>query len=305
MPKMHIDRKIEINAPAEKVRNVLADFHHWQAWSPWLITDPKARVKVRGDGKYYSWEGPRTGDGNMTITGESDERIEYDLVFLKPWKSKAKVAFEISPKGEATIVSWLMDSSLPFFMFWMVKSMTAYVSSDYDRGLAMLKEYIEEGNIASKLHFLGESSFEGLQYLGYRTECSMDNMDKAMTADFERLQAYAEAHLDNVAAPPFSIYHTWDMVNRKSVYTAALPVHTIPSSLGNMIHGSIPPTKVMTVQHVGSYKHLGNAWATLYMMQRGKEFKSVKQIHPFETYENMPGQVPEAELVTNVHFAIR
>jgi effector-binding domain-containing protein len=40
------------------------------------------------------------------------------------------------------------------------------------------------------------------------------------------------------------------------------------------------------------------------MMQRGKEFKHRKGIDPFEVYMNMPGQVSEEQLVTEIHFPV-
>jgi len=66
----------------------------------------------------------------------------------------------------------------------------------------------------------------------------------------------------------------------------------------------VPAMKVNTIAHIGAYKHLGNAWTTQYMMQRGKEYKYRKGIDPFEVYLNMPGQVPEEQLVTEIHFPV-
>jgi hypothetical protein len=40
-------------------------------------------------------------------------------------------------------------------------------------------------------------------------------------------------------------------------------------------------------------------------MQRAKEFKQKKGFHPFETYVNMPGEVPDTELITDIHFGIK
>lgn len=95
------------------------------------------------------------------------------------------------------------------------------------------------------------------------------------------------------------------MVKDKVVYTAAFPVKEIPSQLTEgFISGSIPSVNVNTIAHIGSYKHLGNAWTTQYMMQRGKEFKHRKGVDPFEVYLNMPGQVPAEQLVTEIHFPV-
>ena len=64
------------------------------------------------------------GSGNMNVTAENaPQSIDYDLTFLKPWKSRAKVRFELERKGDGTKTTWFMESSLPFFMFWMKKMM--------------------------------------------------------------------------------------------------------------------------------------------------------------------------------------
>ena len=53
MPKMHIQKSIEINAPVEKVFSILNDFNNWSSWSPWLIMDKNATVDVEEGGKAY------------------------------------------------------------------------------------------------------------------------------------------------------------------------------------------------------------------------------------------------------------
>ena len=308
MSKLDIRRSIDINAPAEKVFTILNDFHQWRPWSPWLACEPEAKVDVREDGKYYEWTGKRVGSGNMTVTRENaPHSVDYDLTFLKPWKSSSKVQFKTKSLGEgSTQVTWTMDGKLPFFMFFMKKSMTAFISSDYDRGLTMLKEYVEKGSVSSKLNFIGREDFAGFSYIGINRESTKEKMGFDMQTDFGKLKEWADDNQDNISAPPFSIYHKWDMVRGVVKYTAGIPVKSIPDSMqSGMISGSIPATQVYTLQHVGSYQNLGNAWSTLYMMQRGKEFKSVRGIHPFETYLNMPGEVPDEELMTNIHFAVK
>jgi len=157
MPIMKIVKSKHINAPIKKVYDIIADLGQWQAWSPWLIMDPNTVVDVKNR-KDYSWEGARTGSGNMQITNEvQNQSVDYDLNFLKPWKSKAKVRMEVQSNNGGTEVTWMMDSTLPWFMFWMKKMMTTYIGMDYDRGLNLLKDYVEDGEVHSKLNFLGES----------------------------------------------------------------------------------------------------------------------------------------------------
>lgn len=307
MPKMHINKSIKIDAPIEKVYKTLNDFNHWTAWSPWLITEPEVKVKVSDDSKYYEWEGKRTGSGHMKIVDEqTPHHIEYDLTFLKPWKSHSKVGFDCVKDGDGTKVYWTMDSSLPFFMFWMKKSMEAFVGADYERGLALLKDYVEEGEVSSKLEFKGYGQYPGCQYIGISRKTNMDKIDTDMKADFEKVGEYAHSNMDNLAGTPFSIYHKWDFAKGDVSYTSGVPVKEMPADLPEgFISGSIPATKIYTVRHIGPYKHLGNAWTTLYMMQRGKEIKPVKGIHPFESYVNSPTEVDENDLITDINFAVK
>lgn len=160
MPKIELNRSIEINASPEKVFKALNDLNQWRIWSPWLILEPETKVTVSDDTKYYEWDGKRIGAGNMQITSEvKNQSVNLDLTFLKPWKSKAKVRFELKGIGDHTEVTWFMDSSLPFFMFWMKKMMMGFIGMDYERGLNLLKDFVEEGEVYSKLEFIGEESF--------------------------------------------------------------------------------------------------------------------------------------------------
>lgn len=307
MPAMNVNRSVVIDASPEKIFPFLNDFNHWPSWSPWLIMEPGVKVTVSDDTKYYEWEGNRVGSGNMTVlTEDEDKSINYDLTFLKPWKSTAKVGFVLSPEGNSTKVTWTMDSSLPFFMFWMKKSMEAYVGMDYVRGLVMLKDLVEKGEVHSKLEFSGENDFKGTKYIGIKTSCNIKDVGDQMKADFGKIHDYVQEHQDILTGNAYSIYHEWDMVKQKTIYTGCMGVNSIPDDLpAGFISGEIPATRTYTLRHIGSYPHLGNAWSTLYTMQRGKEFKLKKGIHPFEHYVSNPMETDEKDLVTDVYFAIQ
>lgn len=306
MPKMHISRSIKIDAPADKVFKVISDFSDWRPWSPWLITEPEAKVTIAEDGQSYSWVGKRTGEGKMAIrSSEENKSLDLDLNFIKPWKSYADTRFYLKEEGGSTEVTWVMDSSMPFFLFFLVKLTTAMIGMDYDRGLAMLKEYVETGDVSSKLEFVGSSEFAGGKYVGIKTDTTIENIGPSMEGDFEKLMSYMNNHQDKMAGPPVSIYHKWDVVKGQVSYTSGFPVSEAPDDLpSGMFIGEMKPTKVNTVRHIGKYDYMGNAWSTLYSMKQAKEFKQAK-IHPFEVYINDPKTTPEKEWITDVCFAIK
>lgn len=305
MPKINVTKSISINAPQQKVKEFLTDFHNWKNWSPWLICEPEATVDYADDGKYYKWEGNRVGSGEMQVTAINDNSIDYDLTFLKPWKSKAKVGFNFKEEGETTIVNWTMESSLPFFMFWMKKAMEIYVGMDYDRGLKMLKEELELGKINSTLEFIGENNFEACGFIGIKTTTPFSKIDKAMEKDFTALHDYTVKNSIEVTGLPFSEYQKFNLVRDKVVYVAGFPVDSEPKNLpDNFFYGTLPKLKMNTVRHKGRYDHLGNAWTAVMMMDRNKEFKKNKKAFPMEIYLNDPATTAPEELVTDVSMPV-
>jgi predicted transcriptional regulator YdeE len=307
MPKMNINRSILISKKAEEIYPLINNFDNWGIWSPWLILEKDVKVTVSDDKKYYEWQGDLTGEGNMKITHEkANELVNCDLMFLKPWKSKAKIGFTLKAEGDATRVSWWMESSLPFFMFFMKKMMEAFISMDYDRGLNMLKDLAEDGKVHSELDFVGDSDYEGCTYIGIQATCSLDEMKDSMSSNFKTLMEFTANDQSNMDGAPFSIYHKWNVVKKQCSYSACIPVKNIPDNLpSEIISAIIPKTKMNSVHHLGPYRHMGNAWSAMYSRQRAKKFKLNKAVDPIEVYLNSPVDTSENELKTEIYFPIK
>jgi len=307
MPKFSVSKSVQIDAPIDKVYAIVRDFKQWQPWSPWLIAEPEAKVTYAEDGKSHDWDGQVTGSGGMKIIGEKENSlIDYKLTFLKPWKSLADVKFHFTEKDGKTEATWTMDSSLPFFMFFMKNMMVAFIGMDYQRGLDMLKAYAETGSVPSKLEFPGPKSFPGCEYVGAHRACTMEQMPGGMEEDFSKLKSWLQSSGTEAAGVPFSIYHKWDMVKGLVEYTACIPVASAAADLKDGLRsGSIPACQTYPVKHTGRYSFLGNAWSSGHMHGRSKKFKMNKGIHPFETYENDPDNTDENDLVTVVHFPMK
>lgn len=306
MAKLSVKRSIVIKANASKVKAVVADFHNWPVWSPWLITEPEAEITTQADGKFYQWKGKRVGEGEMRVTNETDMQIDYDLTFLKPWKSKNTVQFLLKEQGEKTNVTWTMEGPWPFFLFWMKTKTEAFIGMDYERGLGMLKSYIEDGNVHSKLQFLGNQNYDGCNYVGIKTNCAFDAIGTHMENDYTTLFNWAKENNVEFSGVPFSIYHKFDMVKNKVSYTAAIPVNDTSKAKPNSIFvGSLPKLTLHTIRHTGPYDYVGNAWSASMMMLRAKEFKTNKKYPPMEFYQNDPTETPANELVSDICFAVK
>lgn len=146
-----VERSVSVSAPAAIAYAQVADFHGWEAWSPWGKLDPGMKVDfggpASGTGAAYHWTGnDKVGEGRMTITGaKPGSEIVIRLEFLKPMEDVATTTFSFAPDGAGTKVSWAMTGKLGFIgkAMCMVKSMDAMIGPDFEKGLAALKGVAE------------------------------------------------------------------------------------------------------------------------------------------------------------------
>ena len=146
-----LQRKININAPPEKIFPHLNDFKNWGAWSPWEKMDPELKRNFSGSasgkGAHYSWVGnKKVGAGNMEITRSvPSSNIELNLNFLKPFKASNVTEFKITRNGDMTNVSWEMRGPLNLMMkvMHMFMNMDDMVGKDFETGLTNLKSIVE------------------------------------------------------------------------------------------------------------------------------------------------------------------
>jgi effector-binding domain-containing protein len=303
MPKMNFSRLIWVDASEEKVWERIIDFQHWTLWSPWTILEPDAKVVISEDGKYYHWIGKLLGEGNMKIVDYiENKRVDIDLNFVKPWKSYARVILHLRPKNGGCEVEWEMQSSLPFFLFFMKKMMIAYLGLDFDRGLRMLKELVEIGKVNSVLEDQGVHSLSPIKYIGVDSVCKLSEIGSDTASKFEIIKKFIREHSIEVGSEALNIYFKTDMVNDRMNYRVAIVVPNLPPNLPSpIVGGELKGINVYTIKHTGKYEHLGNAWSRHSSLERNKVYKRVKNIEGIEFYVNSPMNTAPEDLITLVH----
>jgi len=129
----------------------VADFHRWDAWSPWAHLDPDMQASYAGPdgavGSSYEWKGnDRVGEGRMTIVeARPGEALGIRLEFLKPWQATSSTRFEFAKATTGTRITWTMDGENNFVAkaFSLVSDMDKMIGSDFERGLRGLKKVVE------------------------------------------------------------------------------------------------------------------------------------------------------------------
>ena len=147
-----IERAASLNAPAEKIFSLIADFHQWLNWSPWEGRDPALKRTYsgteRGKGAVYTWDGNKNvGSGRMEILeASSPSKVVIKLDFLKPFEAHNTAEFTMLPQGGATNVVWVMHGPAPFMskVMQVFMSFDKMIGKDFETGLANLKQLTEK-----------------------------------------------------------------------------------------------------------------------------------------------------------------
>ncbi len=305
--KYEIKKSIEINATPHAIIETLGDLKTWSIWSPWVILDPQTKLIYEGNpkeiGSNYRWESRHIGEGKMTIEKINETHIDYFLEFFKPWKSTAKAHFSVIKISEdITLLTWTMQSHLPLFMFWMKNRMKAWIGMDFERGLELLKCYIEQGKIEMELYFDGVVETSTIDYVGIPNHAKKSQLSKVMGEDFKKLLG------DFVPTPQstiLSIITKFDMFTDDFEFICAISDPAYTEAKTPYITGTIPSSKALKVRLKGDYAFLSNAWSMVIMHQRSGKYKIQKDTMGYEVYLNNPSEVAPHELLTEIYLPIR
>jgi hypothetical protein len=147
-----VERVAAVNAPAEKIFPLIADFRQWMNWSPWEGRDPAMKRSYsgaeHGRGAVYAWEGNKNvGSGRMEILEASlPSKIVIKLDFLKPFEAHNTAEFTMLPRDGATNLVWVMHGPAPLMskVMQVFMNMDRMIGKDFETGLAKLKTISEK-----------------------------------------------------------------------------------------------------------------------------------------------------------------
>jgi uncharacterized protein YndB with AHSA1/START domain len=147
-----VEREKSIQAPPEKIFDLIKDFHRWGTWSPWEKLDPAMKRTFSGpdsgEGAVYEWSGnSKAGQGRMEIADISQgSKIVIKLDFIKPFEAHNIAEFTLDRDGGSTNITWAMFGP----QVYMAKVMSVFVSmdkmigKDFEAGLTNMKAIAEK-----------------------------------------------------------------------------------------------------------------------------------------------------------------
>ncbi len=310
MSRYEVCRSIPLDASPEKVFDTVADYGTWTQWLPWLCAEPTAQVRVSDDsasvGSIYAWKGEIVGEGEIEHRQLlPHRRIVDEIRFVKPYPSQSEVTFDIESAGDGTQITWQMRGSLPWFLFWMRSQMERFLGMDYERGLRMLKEFVETGTVLSQTEIRGIETIGPLRIAGVRQQCSFQDVGSSMSAAFAEVEQKFAQHNLATGGEGISVYHRMDLKSQVFEYTSGFSVpESVDPGPAGLATCLLPQTRALAVGHSGRYDNLGNAWSAVYQYARSKKLKQ-NSINAFEIYRNDPHETSPSDLRTDVYLPVK
>lgn len=304
-----VQKNVEIDKNIEEVYAAVSNFDTWPKWSPWLCQEPECPVTVSGTpgaaGHRQFWDGKLIGSGEMTLKEvTAGSVLNYDLLFLKPWKSRSQAGFTFAASGDRTQVTWWMTGTLPIFLFFMKKMMSAWVGGDFKRGLSMLKELLETGDVITETQVKGAVDQKAFYYVGKGRACSVAEVGPAMQEDLGFMAQLLEAGKVPQPKEVLSVYHKYDMVSGQCEYTSGFAYDSEVTAPDGAHAGQLPVHRAVRVDHIGPYRHLGNAWMAAIGCARGQH-KMNKKLPMYEFYRTNPEETPEDENTVEIFVPVK
>ena len=151
--QVHIERSIVVNAPQAQLFDALDGFKRFNEFSPWAALDPNTQYSYSGPesgvGAKMSWTSTdsKVGSGtNEIVDSTPPDFIRTRLVFSG--QGPAEASFKFEPADGGTRVTWGFDCDLgnnPIAHYFGLM-FDKWIGSDYEKGLAKLKQVMEQAN---------------------------------------------------------------------------------------------------------------------------------------------------------------
>ena len=263
--KVHVERSLQMNCSPEAAFTLVNDLKQWDKWSPWHGMDPNTQWEFSGEqaigaGAWYTWksEHPKVGNGKLTIMEvKANEYIKTQMEF--EGMSPASAEYFFTPNDSGILVRWTMDSDMGMnpIARYMGLMMDKFVGTDYEKGLAKMKEVAESSiSATSAAQILGYATdmreMQATVIAGIREVVKFSDLNSAKFGNwFMAIGATLGKQKMEPIGPPMTVYYSYE--KESSDMEAAMPVAQAGKDDGAVKFHELPASKILVVKYYGDY----------------------------------------------------
>lgn len=148
-----IQTNIVINKPQAEVFDYVKYLRNQANYNKWVMMDPNVQKNFEGTdgtvGFHYYWDSDnkQVGQGEQIITALSNNKVDYGLIFIKPFSAKAGSYIDTAAVSDAqTKVTWVFHGKRDFIMKLMhiALNLKKTLAKDLQISLQNLKALLEK-----------------------------------------------------------------------------------------------------------------------------------------------------------------
>jgi effector-binding domain-containing protein len=304
--KLEVSKSVTINAPASAVFDEINDLKRWETWQYWNTLDPEMKItygeKTVGTGASYSWEGPKLGDGNLTLNESvPDKSISIAMEFGGN-PSTGLYALESNGENTNLNLNFYKDAGMNPIGRWINVFMKGEIEKSFDYAGEKIKGIAEAKPKFS--YKITEETMPALSYVGLMHTMSPQD-PAAISAQMAKMYGELETMLKKakvtVTGYPFALYPSFTEESMDMI--CAMPVAADAKVPAKYKVETTAGGSAIKGIYIGDYNNMMAIHMELdkYLQQKGLTMNGA----PMEVYVTDPMlEKDTAKWITEVYYPV-
>ncbi|MFT6815977.1 MAG: effector-binding domain-containing protein [Sphingobacteriales bacterium] len=313
LPKeMSIEVSQDVDAEPMAAYMQVEDLEARNEWSTWSSVDTGMTTTVgetsKGVGASWSWDGPKSGKGYLTILeAEPYKSVTCEVVFEGAEDRPAIETWTFMPNDDnGTTVTYVYNGKMNSIVEKYISAlfMKGMMTDMYVAALSSIKKRAEAMDLPKAADVeIVTMDMNSMNALTIKKECTEETVAATLEESYGAIMEYVAKNKIEIAGMPFAIYHEYNP-GGKIVLEAGIPTATLAPGTEMITSKELPACKVAKATHMGDYMSSGSVHMALdnYVVKNNLEMAGL----PWEVYANDPTTVSDAsEIQTDIYYPIK